>query len=96
MSAADLRADFDVALVFSTKYDPPHSLLENWPAWKRIKMEYFGYHRDLLPAAVTRLLGGHLVYSENRNRQWVGVIAIERAPDAEIDHRPYFVIKQQE
>jgi hypothetical protein len=82
MSAADLRASFDVALVFSTKYDPPHSLLRNWQAWKRIKSEYFGYHRDVPPAAAAQLLGGHLVYTAGRNGQWVGIIEMEQVQDA--------------
>src|SRR5208282_3748978 len=34
--AARARDQFDVALVFSTKYQPPHPLFENWEAWQRI------------------------------------------------------------
>ena len=72
-SAGHKRSDFDVALVFSIKYDPP-SLLQNWQAWQRIKMEYFGYHRDVSPEAAAKILGGHLVYTEYRKGQWVAVI----------------------
>ena len=82
MSAADLRAKFDVALVFSTKYEPPHSSLQNWRAWQRIKTEYFGYHRDVPPAAAAQLLGGRLVYTDSRNGQWVGVIEMEQVQEA--------------
>jgi 4-amino-4-deoxy-L-arabinose transferase-like glycosyltransferase len=82
LSALDRRADFDVALVFSTKYDPPHTLLENWQAWNKIKMEYFGYHRDMPPAAAAQILGGRLVYAESRNGQWVGVIEAEQVQEA--------------
>ena len=45
-AAARLRDQFDVALVFSTKYQPPHPLLGNWETWQRLKEQFFGYHRD--------------------------------------------------
>jgi len=83
MSAAELRSSFEVALVFSTKYDPPHPLLERWRSWQRIKTEFFGYHRDLPPAAAARLLGGHLVYTDFRQGQWVSVIEMEQIRDAQ-------------
>ena len=47
--AAQERSRFDVALVFSTKYEPPRPLLERWRAWERIKTRFFGFHRDLPP-----------------------------------------------
>jgi Dolichyl-phosphate-mannose-protein mannosyltransferase len=82
MSAADLRSDFEVALVFSTKYEPPHPLLEHWRLWQQWKARYFDYHRDVPPAAAARILGGNLVYTETRNGQWIGVIEMERIVDA--------------
>ena len=82
MSTADLRADFDVALVFSTKYDPPHPWFERWRAWQRWKTEFFGYHRDVPPAAAAQILGGRLVYNDIRNGQWVGVIEMEQVEEA--------------
>jgi hypothetical protein len=47
MSTADFRSRFDVALVFSTKYEPPHLLLEDWPTWIEWKTRFFGWHRDV-------------------------------------------------
>lgn len=79
LSAADVREKFDVALVFSTKYEPAHPLLERWEAWTEMKRRFFGYHRDLPPAAAARILGGHIVFFGERNRQWVAVIEIEHA-----------------
>jgi Dolichyl-phosphate-mannose-protein mannosyltransferase len=81
-SAADLKANFDVALVFSTKYEPPHPVLEHWRTWERIKAEYFGYHRDLPPPAAAQILGGRLVYLESRKGQWVGVIEMQQVVEA--------------
>ena len=82
MSAADLRTQFDVALVFSTKYQPPHSLFDRWRRWQQWKARYFGYHVDLAPDAAASVLGGRLVYVEYRRGQWVGVIQILRVEEA--------------
>jgi len=76
--AARARDQFDVALVFSTKYQPPHPLLENWEAWQRIKEKFFGYHRDLLPEDIAQRLGGTIAYRKERNGQWIAVIAVAR------------------
>jgi len=84
--AAKARDRFDVALVFSTKYQPPHPLfgVDNWEAWQRVKEKFFGYHRDLLPEDIAQRLGGTIVYHKERNGQWVAVIAIEREQDARV------------
>lgn len=72
--AAKVRHHFDVAVVFSTKYQPAHPLFENWQAWQNIKQRFFGYHRDLLPEDIAQRLGGTIVYSKNLNGQWIAVI----------------------
>ncbi len=79
ISAAEVRDKYEVALVFSTKYDPPHPMLQHWPAWQDMKRRYFDYHVDLPPAAVAQILGGKIVYSEEKQVQWVAVIEIEYA-----------------
>ena len=71
------RDRFDVALVFSTKYQPPHPLLEGWEAWQHIKERFFGYHRDLLPEDIAQRLGGTIAYHQARNGQWIALIAVE-------------------
>jgi hypothetical protein len=82
MSAAEVRSRFDVALVFSTKYEPPRPLLEHWRLWQEWKTRFFGYHRDVPPAAAAQILGGQLVYSERRDGQWVGVIEMQQVQEA--------------
>jgi hypothetical protein len=78
--AAKARDRFDVALVFSTKYQPSHPLfgIENWEAWRRLKEEFFGYHRDLPPEVIAQRLGGTIVYHKEQSGQWIAVIAAER------------------
>lgn len=78
LSAADFRGHFDVALVFSIKYEPVRPLLERWKAWTDLKRRFFGYHRDLPPAMAAQILGGHIVFSEERKGQWVAVIELEK------------------
>ncbi len=82
MSATDLSSKFDVALVFSTKYEPRHALLEGWQSWTELKTRFFGYHRDLPPMAAAQILGGHVVYSDSRDGQWIGVIEMDRVEEA--------------
>lgn len=82
ISAADLRSNFDVAMVFSTKYEPRHALLERWRTWQQWKTRFFGYYRDIPPAAAAQILGGRLVYTEARNGQWVGIIEMEQTIEA--------------
>jgi hypothetical protein len=82
LSAADFRSNFDVALVFSTKYEPEHPVFSRWKAWDDLKRRFFGFHRDLPPGAVAHILGGHIVFTEERKGQWVAVIEIERVENA--------------
>ena len=82
LSLADFRSSFDVALVFSTKYQPPHSFFDRLDWWREWKSRYFGYHVDLSPEIAAPLLGGRLVYVERRHGQWVGVIEMEQIEEA--------------
>lgn len=79
LSAAEFRSHFEVAMVFSTKYEPAHPLLERWKKWEEWKRRFFGFHRDLPPAAAAQILGGRVVFSEERKGQWVAVIEMEDA-----------------
>ncbi len=84
LSASDFRSHFEVALIFSTKYEPPDTLLEHWtlrrwPKWEDLKTRFFGFHRDLPPAAAARILGGSVVFSQEHNGQWIAVIEMEKS-----------------
>ena len=89
LSAAEFRSHFEVALVFSTKYEPAHPLLDGWKAWENVKRRFFGFHRDLQPLAVARILGGRVAFSEERKGQWVAVIEMEQdeVQSAEVNPR---------
>jgi hypothetical protein len=84
MGAAQERGRFDVALVFSTKYEPARPLLRDWRTWEKLKMRFFGFHHDLPPEIAAQLLGGRVVFTEKRSGQWVAVIELERVYDAQL------------
>jgi Dolichyl-phosphate-mannose-protein mannosyltransferase len=83
MDASQMRANFDVALVFSTKYEPAHPWFERWPKWQEWKTRFFGYHRDAPPAIAAQILGGRVVYDEAHNGQWVAVIEMDEMQSVE-------------
>jgi 4-amino-4-deoxy-L-arabinose transferase-like glycosyltransferase len=90
-AAAELPSNFDVALIFSTKYEAPPSLFDRWRLWQHWKREFFGFHRDVPPIVAAQILGGQIVYADRRKGQWVAVIAIDRIEEAELrDEAPGF------
>jgi hypothetical protein len=78
LSAADFRSNYEAVLIFSTKYEPGPALWDRWRIWTGMKTRFFGFHLDLPPAAAARILGGHIVFSEQRHGQWLAVIEMER------------------
>ena len=83
LSAADARSRFDIALVFSTKYQP-HTIFDRWRLWQEWKMRYFDSHVDLPPEAASSVLGGDVVYVQHIRGQWVGIIELERIEEARL------------
>ena len=82
MAAAEMRSQFDAALVFSTKYDPPPRWYQRWRKWQEWKTRFFGYHHDQPPAVAAQVLGGRIVYSDARDGQWVAVIEMTEIREA--------------
>jgi hypothetical protein len=80
--AATLPASYTAALVFSTKYDPPRLLLNLGRRNEEFDRKYFDFHRDLPPGLIARMLGGQVVWGEERKGQWVAVLRFGREPGA--------------
>ncbi|HTW30719.1 MAG TPA: hypothetical protein VMD76_03515, partial [Candidatus Sulfotelmatobacter sp.] len=78
ISAAEFRSHFEVAMVFSTRYEPGPNPFDRWRRWTELKRRFFGFHRDLPPAAAARILDGKVVFSEQRKGEWVAVIEMEQ------------------
>jgi hypothetical protein len=87
VTSAASRTNYEVALIFSTKYEPKPAAWDHWQAWTELKTRFFGFHRDLPPAAVAQLLGGNIVFSEQRQGQWVAVIELGRIEEASAHRR---------
>jgi hypothetical protein len=68
---------YQLALVFSTKYDPP-PLVNVWPFNRKMDEEYFGLHHDLQPGAIARRLGGRVVWRMDSEGMWIAVIGFQR------------------
>jgi hypothetical protein len=95
LGAAQHREAYEVALVFSTKYEPRTSLFQRLPFWQRIQERYFDYHRDLPPAAAADILQGKIVWHQRRGRQWIAIIAVEHVENAGL-RRPQLAIRHSQ
>lgn len=80
--AAQATGQFDVAFVFSTKWQPAYPILRALPFGEALQERFFDYHEDVTPERAAALLGGRIVRYENRNNEWVAIIAIERVENA--------------
>lgn len=78
---------YTVALIFSTKYNPRFTFTFG-PFNRRMDARYFGFHRDLPPAVVGRLLGGQVVWQEQRHGQWAAVLHFDGAPQSGLAMTP--------
>jgi hypothetical protein len=72
---------YDIVLAFSTKYEAPFDITDREP-WSGFKTRFFGYHKDLPPEEIARILGGRVVMQQRRRGQWIAVIAMEHPLDA--------------
>jgi hypothetical protein len=82
--AAQASDQFDTAYLFSTKWEPPHPLLERLTFGKRLQERFFDYHEDLPPEAAAGILAGRVRFYENRNNEWVGLIGMEKIENAQL------------
>ncbi len=82
--AAAVRDNFSVGLIFSTKYDPPHLPFLLGHRSEALDRQYFGFHQDLSPEAIARLLGGTVVWREEREGLWAAVVHFDRPQQASL------------
>ncbi len=80
--AAQATDHFDVALLFPTKWQPPHPWFRSLPFGEEMQERFFDYHQDLAPQQVANILGGRTVRYWNRNNEWVAIVVIERVENA--------------
>jgi Dolichyl-phosphate-mannose-protein mannosyltransferase len=86
--AAKSPGAYDVVFLFTTKWQPSRPLWKTLPFGEALQKHFFDYHEDVSPERAAALLGGRIVSYQNRNNEWVAIIAIERVENA--NDRPEF------
>ncbi len=81
--AAKAPGEYDVVFLFTTKWQPPNPLWKTLPFGEAIQKRFFDYHEDVTPERAAAILGGRIVSYQNRNNEWVAIIAIERVENAQ-------------
>ncbi len=76
--AGQSNIDFTVALVFSTKYDPPRLPMSLGAANQAFDERFFNGHQDLPPDAIANMLDGKVVWQNARQGQWVALLHFDR------------------
>jgi hypothetical protein len=69
-----MRSKYQVAFVFSTKYDQP-----TWFGHRLDAMttRFFDYHTDLPPEVIANVLGAKIVFLERKKAEWAAVMEME-------------------
>ncbi|MDE3062129.1 MAG: glycosyltransferase family 39 protein [Acidobacteriota bacterium] len=82
------RSRFTMALVFSTKYDPPSPLFTLGPRSRQLDERYFGLHEDLPPEDIATRLGGSLIWKRTDQGMGVALIRMNSQPQTATDSPP--------
>jgi hypothetical protein len=82
--AGQVTDQFDVAFLFTTKWEPPHPLLQRLAFGKALQERFFDYHEDVSPQVAAGVLGGRIVRYLNWNNEWIAIITIEKVEDAAV------------
>jgi 4-amino-4-deoxy-L-arabinose transferase-like glycosyltransferase len=85
-AAAD-PGSYDVALVFSTKWEPPANHIDLGRHHESADTKYFDFHRDLSPTEVASLLHGDIVWQSHRKGEWAAVLHFPRIVEATLTPR---------
>jgi hypothetical protein len=94
--ASSASGTYDVAFLFSTKWQPPRPLWTTLPFGESIQKRFFDYHADIAPERAAAMLGGRVVMYENRDNEWVAIVVIERPQDAALfPNEPQRVARHQ-
>ena len=82
-AAADPGA-YDVALLFSTKWEPAAGSVNMARGHEQSDARYFDFHHDLLPEEAARLLHGDVVWEARRRGEWASVLHFPRVVNAQV------------
>jgi hypothetical protein len=82
-AAADPGA-YDVAFLFSTKWEPRPGSTNLGRSNQPSDAKYFDFHHDLRPAEAARLLHGDVVWQQFHNGEWAAVLHFPRSVNASL------------
>lgn len=82
LRASQATDRFDVAYLFSTKWEPPHPLLAKLPFGRALHERFFDYHEDMTPQRAADLLHGRIRLMSSSNNEWIAILGMERIENA--------------
>ena len=80
--------NYDTALIFSTKWEPPPGDVNLGKQNKSADTRYFDFHHDLLPGEAATLLHGEIVWQDRHKGEWVAVLRFPRGVNNELSPPP--------
>jgi hypothetical protein len=83
MNAREGASTYDMAFVFSTKYEPSSGFVIRSKIWEQLQKRFFDYHVDLPPAVIAQMLQGQIVWHKESGGQWAAILLMDRALNAE-------------
>jgi hypothetical protein len=83
--AAEEPGKFSVALIFSTKYDPPSLPMSLGPKSEALDERYFGLHHDLPPEVIANKLGGKVIWEGEDHEMWIALLRFNRQFEASLE-----------
>jgi hypothetical protein len=84
LNARDAADTYDMAFLFSTKYEPSHGFLIRLPYWEALQKRFFDYHVDVTPDTAAEALQGRVVWRANGGGQWAAILLMDRALNARL------------
>jgi 4-amino-4-deoxy-L-arabinose transferase-like glycosyltransferase len=82
VSIAQQPQTYAAVLIFSTKHYPRYEI--RWNFWEKVSGKYYDYHRDLSADAAAQLLGGTVVWREEKRDQFAAIIDMQRSELAQV------------
>jgi len=83
--AAAEPGHYDTAIVFTTHFVAPSFRRYLLAHPNSAQGREFAVTRDLTPQEIAALLGGHIVWQDDRNGEWAAVLRFDRAYDARLE-----------
>ncbi len=84
VKARRMRGQYQVAYLFSTKYDRPAWFTSR--LWTALNRRYFDFHTDVDPETAAEFLGGNIVFLARRKAEWVAILEMEQ-PATSVENR---------